>query len=112
MANTLSNRLESIRRNAGVRGVDIAEMLDTTPQTVSRWQTGQVEPHSRKLKLLLSLEWLADQLHEFYEPADARLWLYSPHKLLEGDAPADRIRDGRIDDVLALLNQLRDGAIV
>jgi len=50
------------------------------------------------------------QLSELYETAEARLWLFSPHRLLGGDRPADRIHAEKTDDVLALIAQLRDGA--
>lgn len=112
MGSALGERLDSIKRNGGVKGRDIAQIMDTTPQTVSRWQTGAVEPHTAKLQLLLAFEWLTDQLREFYTPADARVWLFSPHRLLGGESPADRIRHGDIEDVQALINQLRDGAFV
>ena len=112
MPGAVAERLDSIRRNAGVRGREIAQLLDTTPQTISRWQQGHVDPQPSKLQQLLSLEWLADQLHEFYPPDEARLWLFAPHRLLGGDKPADRIQQNRSQDVLALIDQLRDGAFV
>lgn len=112
MTSAVALRLDSIKDRAGVRSREIAEMLDTTPQTVSRWQQGKVDPHPGKLHQLLALEWLATQLAEFYEPDDARLWLYSRHKLLAGKRPAELIADGDIDSVLALIDQLRDGAYV
>jgi transcriptional regulator with XRE-family HTH domain len=112
MASGVPAKLDSIRSNAGVQSREIAELLGTTPQTISRWQHSQNSPPSAKLQELLTLEWLADQLHEFYEPADARLWLFSPHRLLGGETPAARIRDRKAEDVLALIDQLRDGAFV
>lgn len=112
MASAVAARLDAIKSNAGVRSKEIALLLDTTPQTVSRWQQGKVDPHSDKLQQLLTLEWLTDQLREFYDPEEARLWLFSRHRLLGGDSPADRIQAGRAEDVLALIDQLRDGAFV
>jgi len=112
MTSAVAHRLDSIKDRAGVRSREIAELLDTTPQTVSRWQQGRVDPHPAKLHQLLALEWLATQLAEFYEPGDARLWLYSPHKLLGGKQPAELIADGDIESVLTLIDQLRDGAYV
>lgn len=112
MPGAVAARLDSIKANAGVRSREIAQLLDTTPQTVSRWQQGHVDPQPTKLQQLLALEWLADQLREFYAPDEARLWLFSPHRLLAGDTPADRIQEGRSQDVLALIDQLRDGAFV
>lgn len=112
MTSAVGSRLASIKSSAGIRSREIAELLDTTPQTVSRWQQGRVDPHPAKLHQLLALEWLSTQLAEFYDPDNARLWLYSPHKLLEGRRPAELIAQGDIDAVLALIDQLRDGAYV
>jgi transcriptional regulator with XRE-family HTH domain len=112
MAGAIAARLDAIKSYAGVRSREIAQLLDTTPQTVSRWQQGHVDPQPTKLQRLLALEWLADQLHEFYPPDEARLWLFSPHRLLGGDTPAERIQASRSQDVLALIDQLRDGAFV
>jgi uncharacterized protein (DUF2384 family) len=53
---------------------------------------------------------LAGELADFYPPDEARLWLSSPHWLLEGQSPAERIDEDRVDDVLALIAQLRDGS--
>lgn len=105
-------RLQAIKSHAGVRSREIAQLLDTTPQTVSRWRQGHVEPQPTKLQQLLALEWLTDQLSEFYEPAEARLWLFSPHRQLAGDRPADRIARGDSEAVLAIIDQLRDGAYI
>lgn len=108
----VANRLERIRRHTGIRSREVAQLLDTTPQTVSRWQTGKVEPQPERLQRLLTLEWLADQLAEFYPPQEARLWLFAPHRLLAGDSPAQRIQQGDVEQVLALIAQLKDGAYV
>lgn len=112
MTSAVAHRLDSIKERAGVRSREIAELLDTTPQTISRWQQGRVDPQPVKLHQLLALEWLVTQLAEFYEPDDARLWLYSRHKLLAGRRPAELIAEGDIDSVLAVIDQLRDGAYV
>ena len=57
-----------------------------------------------------TLAWLTEELAEFYPPDEARLWLFPPHRLLEGQRPADRTEEDRSDDVLALIDQLRDGS--
>ncbi len=109
-AGALVRKLDAIRDGAGVQGREIAQLLGTTPQTVSRWRTGKAGPQRRSLDRLLTLAWLAEELAEFYPPDEARLWLFSPHRLLEGQRPADRIEEGRVDDVLALIAQLRGGS--
>ncbi|HEV2170106.1 MAG TPA: helix-turn-helix transcriptional regulator [Candidatus Binatus sp.] len=112
MAQALAKQITRLQEQAGIRFREVAELLDTTPQTVSRWRSGRVEPQPDRLKQLLALAWLAEQLSEFYSPEQARLWLFKPHKLLKGDTPADRIRADRLDDVNELIAQLKDGAYV
>ena len=94
-ANALGRKLDEIRDGAGVHGREIAQLLGTTPQTVSRWRTGKVEPQRRSLDRILTLAWLTEELSEFYRPDEARLWLFSPHRLLSGARPADRIEEDR-----------------
>ena len=112
MSGGIANRLKTIEDLAGVRGREVAQLLDTTPETVSRWRGGKVEPQPDRLRRLLLLEWLVRELSEFYPPKEARLWLLSPHPLLDGDLPADRIQRGKLDDVLAVIEQLKTGAFV
>jgi transcriptional regulator with XRE-family HTH domain len=108
----LADRLDNIRQRGGIQSREVAQLLDTTPQTVSRWRTGKASPHRQGLQRLLTLEWLIGELAEFYTPEEARLWLFAPHRLLGGDRPADRIQEGHVEDVLALIQQLSDGAFV
>ncbi len=112
MPGAVAAKLHSIKDKAGIRGREVAELVGATPQTVSRWQQGRVDPQPTHLNRLLTLEWLATELAEFYEPDDARLWLFSRHRLLHGATPAQRIKEGDIDAVLALIEQLKSGAYV
>ena len=112
MASAVATRLDSIKAKGGVRAREVAQLLDTTPQTISRWQTGRAEPQPEGLQRLLALEWLVEQLADFYTPDEARLWLFSHHGQLGGGRPADRIAAGRIDEVLELIDQLRDVAFI
>ena len=43
---------------------------------------------------MLDLEYIVDQLSDFYEPRDARLWVFSRQKLLDGATPAELIQQG------------------
>ena len=112
MAAAIANRLETIEKRGGIKGRDIAQLLDTTPETVSRWKTGRTDPQRDRRDRILTLEWLIGELAELYPPDEARLWLFAPHRLLDGDRPADRIQTDRVDDVLTLINQLKSGAFL
>ena len=110
MSAAIANRLVSIRQRGGLKAREIAQLLNTTPETVSRWQSGRVDPQPDRLKKLLFLEWIVGELAEFYGTDEARLWLFAPHRLLGGETPAQRIQDDKAEDVQTLLAQLRDGA--
>ena len=114
MATTaVAKKLVHISETAGIKSREVAQLLDTTPETVSRWKSGRVDPQREKLDRLLELEWLVEQLAELYPQADdARLWLFSRHKLLQGDTPANRIQKGQLNDVLELIAQVKDGAYI
>ena len=110
MASALAERLDRIKQLGGISGRDVAQLLDTTPETISRWTTGKVDPQRERLQRVLELEFFLTELSEFYSAEEARLWLFAPHKMLGGVSPAVRIQEGRSDDVFALLDQLRSGA--
>jgi transcriptional regulator with XRE-family HTH domain len=84
MAGAVAARLDVIKEKAGIRGRELALMVGATPQTVSRWQQGRVDPQPDHLQRIL----------------------------LDGATPLQLIQDGRIDDVLAVIEQLKSGAYV
>lgn len=110
MSSAVARKLDSLRTKGGMRNIEVANLLGTRPETVSRWNQGRAYPHAGTEKTLLELEYIVDQLSELYEPDDARIWMFSPQKLLGGEKPAELIRGGRIDEVLRLVNQLRDSS--
>jgi|SRR5215211_335420 len=113
MRAAIAERLDAITRRVKIKKRDVAELLNTTPETVSRWRAGRVEPQPAHRDLLLQLDWLISELSELYtSPGEAHLWLYGRNKLLEGRRPFDVIKEGNLDDVLRLIAQLKDGAFV
>lgn len=108
MSNAIARKIESIEQKGGMRSVDVANILGTRPETVSRWNQGKAFPRGETERLLLDLDYIVDQLSDFYEPLDARVWLYSRQRLLDGDSPVHLIQKGNTDAVIQILDQLRD----
>lgn len=108
MTSAVARKLESLRSKGAMKDIEVANLLGTRPETVSRWNQGRAYPRSNTEKTLLELEYIVDQLADFYEPNEARQWIFAPQKLLGGEKPAELIRTGWIDEVLRLVGQLRD----
>jgi transcriptional regulator with XRE-family HTH domain len=112
MSSTIAEQLRGIHEKAGISFREVAQLVKTTPETVSRWNTGRADPQPNKFKKIATLAWLVNELSEFYTPEEARTWLFTPQRLLGGKTPADRIENDAVQDVLALIKQLQDGAFV
>ena len=70
VTNAIARRLDAIQQKSAMRSVDVANLLGTRPETVSRWnQGGKAFPRPDAQKLLLDLELIVDQLSDFSEPA-------------------------------------------
>lgn len=108
MTSAVARKLESIQKKGAMKSIDVANLLGTRPETVSRWNQGRAYPHPSTEMMLLELEYIVDQLSEYYEPNEARQWIFAPQKLLDGKSPAELIREGHIDKVMQLVSQLRD----
>ena len=104
----VAKRLETIKAKAAMRSTEVANLLGTRPETVSRWNRGRAYPQPGKERTLLELEYIVDQLADFYEPDEARQWMFAPQRLLKGRSPAELIQSGRIRDVRHLVSQIRE----
>ncbi len=110
--NAIARKLEIIQEKGAMRSTDIASIVGTRPETVSRWNQGKAFPQRDKERILLDLEYVVDQLSDFYEPKEARLWLFSRQRLLDAKQPAQLIHDGETDRVIEIIDQLRDGVFL
>jgi len=112
MASAVGKRIDSIKQRTSIPASSIAEMIGASPQTLSRWTKGKNDPQREHLDRLLEFDYLTERLAEFFEPEDARLWLFAPHPQLNGERPADLVAKGRQKEVLAVIARLQDGAFV
>ncbi|MXY41348.1 MAG: DUF2384 domain-containing protein [Rhodospirillaceae bacterium] len=105
----VSRMVGELRRLSGLKNVDLANIVGVSPPTVHRWSRGQGSPTIEKQQVIAELRWVAERLSDFYEPDEARLWLQTGHPQLGGARPYDLINDGRIADVLEVIDRLESG---
>jgi uncharacterized protein (DUF2384 family) len=111
-ANVIARKLETLQKKGSIRAVDVANVLQIRPETVSRWNQGKAFPRPEAERTLLDLEYVVDQLTDLYEPDEARMWLFARQKLLGGQIPADLIQQHRTEEVIKLIRQLLEGVFI
>jgi transcriptional regulator with XRE-family HTH domain len=106
MPSAVAKIIDDLRLRGGLKGMDVANIAAVSPATVSRWTSGKAVPHPKTQLLISDLRYVVDRLAEFYSPDEARVWLYSKHRLLNGERAIDLIHDGRADQVLMVIESL------
>src|ERR1700739_412356 len=109
MANAVARIIDDLRDRGGLKGIDVANIAEVSPATVSRWTSGKASPHPKTQLIISDLRYIVDRLSEFYTPEETRLWLYSKHRLLEGQRAIDLIHHGQADRVLGVIESLGEG---
>jgi transcriptional regulator with XRE-family HTH domain len=109
MASAVSKMIDDLRSRGGLKGTDVANIAEVSPATVSRWTAGKAFPHPKTQLVISDLRYVVDRLSELYTPDETRLWLYSKHRLLNGQRAIDLINQGQADQVLSVIESLDEG---
>ena len=109
MESPVAKIIEDLRDRGGLKGTDVANIAAVSPATVSRWTSGKALPHPKTQLIISDLRYVVDRLAEFYSPEETRIWLYSKHRLLNGERAIDLIHGGRADKVLTVIESLDEG---
>ncbi len=104
--------MADLRTHGGLQGKDIANIVDVSTATVSRWSRGNGSPDLRTQTVIADLRYVVDRLSDFYTADETRLWLHSKHPLLNGERAIDLINQDRTEEVLAVIERLDAGAFV
>jgi transcriptional regulator with XRE-family HTH domain len=110
MTSAVSRLIEDLRSRGGLKGIDVANIASVSAATVSRWTAGKALPHPKTQLVISDLRYVVDRLSEFYTPDETRLWLYSKHRLLNGERAIDVINQGNADKLLAVIESLDDAS--
>jgi len=107
--NAVTRLMGDLRNFGGLKGRDIANIMQVSPASVTRWGKGTHSPTVEKQTVIAELRWVAERLSDFYEPDEVRLWLQSPHPQLDHEKPYALINEGRSSEVLEVIERLDSG---
>jgi transcriptional regulator with XRE-family HTH domain len=112
MASAVARILGDLKDRGGLNGKDVANIVDVSTATVSRWSHGSATPSLHTQTVIADLRYVVDRLSDFYSADEIRLWLHARHPLLDGERAIDLIRANRTEDVLAVIDRLDAGAFL
>lgn len=112
MTTAVARILDDLKTWGGLQGKDIANIVDVSTATVSRWSNGNGAPNLRTQTVIADLRYVVDRLSDFYTADETRLWLHARHQLLNGERAIDLINADRTEEVLAIIERLEAGAFV
>ncbi len=108
----VANLLQDLRQRGGLKESDVANIVDVSLATVSRWSSGAAMPPPQTQLLLSHLHYVVDRLADFYTPEEARVWLYAPHPMLSDERAIDLLQGRAADQVLAVIDRLDAGIYI
>jgi len=112
MSTAVARVIADLRTRGGLQGKDLANIVDVSTATVSRWSRGNGSPALRIQSVIADLRYVVERLSDFYAPDEARLWLHTKHPMLGGERAIDLIAGNRTEEVLAVIERLDAGAFV
>jgi transcriptional regulator with XRE-family HTH domain len=112
MSTAVARILDDLRSRGGLQGKDIANIVDVSTATVSRWSHGNGSPALRTQTVIADLRYVVDRLSDFYTAEETRLWLHSRHPLFNNERAIDLINADRTQEVLAVIERLDAGAYI
>jgi DNA-binding XRE family transcriptional regulator len=110
MSTAVARILDDLRDRGGLQNKDIANIVDVSTATVSRWSQGKATPELRTQTVIAVLRYVVERLRDFYTPDETRLWLHARHPLLNGERAIDLIYANRTEEVLAVIERMDAGA--
>lgn len=111
-ASALATTVTSAIDRLGLTYEEVGEIVAASPRSVARWTAGKVVPQKLNRERLLELAYVADAVAEVLPRDHANVWMFSPNRLLEHRKPADLVRDGEYQRVLALIDAMAEGVFV
>lgn len=112
MSNAISKTIEDLKDRGGLKNVDVANIMNVSKATITRWSAGSHSPQPKTQLVLSDLRYVVDKLGEFYAADEIRFWLNSRNELLDGQRAIDLIHSGHTEVVLEAIERFGDTAYI
>lgn len=86
----------------------VADLLSVNRSSVTRWTTKELPDENNRVRIT-SLVLILQSLYKVFEPETSKKWLIGINAFLGNQRPVDFIKQGRISEVLAAIEQTELG---
>lgn len=93
-------RIVSVVTDAGITQAQLGQAVGSSLRTVQNWAKGDTTPTGAKVRRLLDLSFLIEELQTAYTEVGIQIWMNSRNRNLAGCRPIELLTEGRIDEVL------------
>ena len=73
MESAVARILDDLEQRGGLKGSDVANIVNVSRPTVSRWKSGKASPPLATQTIIADLSYVVERLSDFYTPAETRL---------------------------------------
>lgn len=88
---------------------ELAHAVGASVRTVQNWSQGTATPRGKAALRLVDVQHLVGELRDVYSDEAIQIWLRSRNRNLGGDRPIELLAEGRVDEVLAEVDNIVRG---
>lgn len=93
-------RIVATVTSSGMTQAELGQAVGSSLRTVQNWAKGDSSPTGSKVRRLLDLHFLIEELKTAYTEEGIEIWLHSRNRNLQNQRPIDLITSGQLDEVL------------
>jgi transcriptional regulator with XRE-family HTH domain len=86
--------------SSGLTQAQVGQAVGASTRTVQNWASGGAAPKGVRVRRLLDLKYLVEQLQTAYTDEGVQIWLHSRNRNLGAERPIDLILADRLDEVV------------
>ncbi len=108
----LTDRLDKAIMQVELDDLDLACVVETSPETVAGWLSRQTVPQGNDRAQLLDLVAVLKKLAGALRSQPAHDWLFAPNDSLDHHKPVDLLRRGEFRRVLGAIDAMSEGVFI
>lgn len=108
-SNVIAAEVENLRDSLGSQS-EVAAILGVNRSSVTRWLYGKDSPDMENQEKITGIRYVVTRLSKTFKTETAIKWLHGTNAHLGNQRPIDLLRNGRLSEVIAAIEQTEAGS--